>query len=212
MSATLSFTSYPIPHLAGSERRSVSLTRDRTVHTQRFAEHVKCTRPIVVLIPGLTAPVIFPPLLPTSALSHEGHQSTHTHPASTRPTAAYLPDLLPSVDPRSEAAAVYGGVLFISCTFSQRCAARTPGYITRMHTVLDRFFQTRMWRGEKETHTYMSEFLVRVSALFISPIIYLYYSGSHAEQGLRVVPLNYSANDYPIPPYFADVPQNQMGG
>jgi len=36
--------------------------------------------------------------------------------------------------------------------------------------------------------------MVRVFALFLSPIVYLHRSGPHPEQELRTVPLNYRAN------------------
>ena len=48
-----------------------------------------------------------------------------------------------------EAPALYGGVPFISRTFSQACPTRAPGDANRIHTVLNTFFQASV-RGEEK--------------------------------------------------------------
>ncbi len=48
--------------------------------------------------------------------------------------------------------------------------------------------------ARRKVDAYRSTFLVRVFALFLSPIVYLHSSGAHAEQGPREVPLNYRTN------------------
>ncbi|KAH9009929.1 hypothetical protein EDB83DRAFT_447129 [Lactarius deliciosus] len=90
--------------------------------------------------PGLISSIISPPLLTTS---------TTENPNLPTPTPL-PPDFLPSVLFRSEAAAaLYGGVLFISRTFSQRCATHAPGDATCMQSLLDTFFQASVSGKEK---------------------------------------------------------------
>jgi hypothetical protein len=49
---------------------------------------------------------------------------------------------LPYSNARSEvAAALYGGVPFVSRTFSHACPTHAPGDANRMHSVLNTFFQ-----------------------------------------------------------------------
>ncbi|KAH9012824.1 hypothetical protein EDB83DRAFT_2321841 [Lactarius deliciosus] len=85
-----------------------------------------------LLVPGLISSIISPPLLTTS---------TTENPNLPTPTPL-PPDLLPSILSLSEtAAALYGGVLFISRTFSQRCATHAPGDAICMQSLIDTFFQ-----------------------------------------------------------------------
>ena len=128
---------------------------------------------VVLLVPGLTSTVLSLPPLPTSATENPNLPITIPLPPSPPPpTPSSPPDLPPSVDPRSEeAAALYGGIPFITRTFSHACPTRAPGDGNRMHSVLNTFFQTPVSGEEKKRR--LQE---RVAGLFHSPNSFCFIS------------------------------------
>ncbi|KAI9430838.1 hypothetical protein H4582DRAFT_1351481 [Lactarius indigo] len=89
-------------------------------------------------LPGLTSLVISPPPLPTSAAENLNLP---------------IPIPLPSDSRSPPLRSSYGGVLFISRTFSQRSPTRAPGDATRMQSVLDTISKAPVSDEEQETHT-----------------------------------------------------------
>ncbi|KAH9025150.1 ribonuclease H-like protein [Lactarius hengduanensis] len=148
---------------------------------------------IVLLIPGLTSTVLSLPPLPTSATENPNLPipipllSDPPPPTPSKP-----PDLPSSVDSHSEeAAALYGGVPFIARTFSHACPTRAPGDTTRMHSVLNTFFQTPVSGEEKKRR--LQERISAERTQKKSPAQYILTTEQMVE------------NDYPVPSYLADV-------
>ncbi len=106
----------------------------------------------VVLVPGLTSTVLSLPPLPTSATENPNLYIAIPLPSSPpSPVPSSPPDLPSSIDPRlEEAAALYGGIPFITRTFSHACPTRAPSDVNRMHTVLNTFFQVPVSGEEKK--------------------------------------------------------------
>ncbi|KAN0141726.1 hypothetical protein V8E53_000188 [Lactarius tabidus] len=107
---------------------------------------------VVLLVPGLTSTVLSLPPLPTSAMKNPNLPIPIPLPSGLPPpTVSEPPDLPFNVDPNSEEAATsYGGVPFITRTFSHAYPTRAPGDATRMHSVLNAFFQTSVSGEEKK--------------------------------------------------------------
>ncbi len=99
---------------------------------------------------------------------HREPQPPHRDSPSINPTSARSifpsrPSFL-SIDPRSEEAAVlYGGIPFITRTFSHACPTRASGDANRMHSVLNTFFQAPVSGEEKKRR--LRE---RVAGLYLS--------------------------------------------
>ncbi|KAI0270407.1 ribonuclease H-like protein [Gloeopeniophorella convolvens] len=150
---------------------------------------------VVLLVPGLTHTVLSLPPLPTSATENPNIPISIPLPVECPSTPATLPD---SVDPRSEeAAAEYGGVPFVSRTFSHACPTRAPGDSTRMHSVLNTFFQTPVSGEEKKRR--IQE---RVAAERVA----------NKDPAQYVLTLEQMVdNDYPVPSYLADVFEKPKG-
>ncbi|KAN0141724.1 hypothetical protein V8E53_000186 [Lactarius tabidus] len=160
---------------------------------------IRVRKLVVILAPGLTSTALSLPPLPTSATKNPNLPIPIPLPSDPPPPAVSDPPDLPSnVDPNSEeAVALYGGVPFITRTFSHACPTRAPGDATRMHSVLNIFFQTPVSGEEKKRR--IQE---RVSAELTqkkSPTQYLLTVEQMVE------------NDYPVPAYLADVFQKSEG-
>ena len=112
------------------------------------------------------------PPLPTSATENPNLPiAIPLPPSPPPPTPSSPPDLPSSVDPRSEeAAALYGGIPFITRTFSRACPTRAPGDANRMHSVLNTFFQAVVSGEEKKRRL-----VERVAGLFLSPQLFLLF-------------------------------------
>ncbi|KAN0141687.1 hypothetical protein V8E53_000149 [Lactarius tabidus] len=138
---------------------------------------------IVLLVTGLTSTVLSLPPLPTSATKNPNLPIPIPLPSDPPPPAvSETPDLPSNVDPDSEEAeALYGGVPFITRTFSHACPTHAPGVATRMHSVLNTFPG-----GPERTQKK-------------SPAQYLLTVAQMVE------------NDYPVPAYLADVFQKSEG-
>ncbi|KAH9930557.1 ribonuclease H-like protein [Amylocystis lapponica] len=131
---------------------------------------------VALLIPGITPDIISLPPLPTSATANPNLP---------------LPIPLPSDSDSSR------GVPFISSTFSHACPTRAPGDQTRMHSVLNTFFQGPLSGDERK-----KRLLERVTS----------------ERELEKTPLRYLLtieqmveNDYPVPSYLAEVFEKPTG-
>jgi RNA exonuclease 1 len=174
---------------------------------------------VVLLVPGLTSTVLSLPPLPTSATKNPNLPIPIPLPSDTPPpTASEPPDLPSSVDPHSEeAAALYGGVPFITRTFSHACPTRAPGDATRMHSVLNTFFQTPVSGEEKKRR--IQERVSGSCPLTLSLSSSLQsLTCSAAERTQKKSPTQYLLtveqmveNDYPVPAYLADVFQKSEG-
>ncbi|KAN0141708.1 hypothetical protein V8E53_000170 [Lactarius tabidus] len=113
---------------------------------------IRVQKLVVILAPGLTSTALSLPPLPTSATKNPNLPIPIPLPSDPPPPVVSEPPDLPSnVDPNSEeAAALYGGVPFITRTFSHACPTRAPGDATHMHSVLNTFFQTPVSGEEKK--------------------------------------------------------------
>ncbi|KAI9432797.1 hypothetical protein H4582DRAFT_2083191 [Lactarius indigo] len=135
---------------------SINDVRDLVLHIIAIPHHragseYSIQKLVVLLIPGLTSTVLsLPP--PPPRLRRTLIYPYHTTPSDPPPPSpSKPPDLPSSIDPHSEeAAALYGGVPFITSTFSHACPTRAPGDSTRMHSVLNTFFQTPVSGEEKK--------------------------------------------------------------
>ncbi|KAI9434729.1 hypothetical protein H4582DRAFT_1881782 [Lactarius indigo] len=148
---------------------------------------------VVLLIPGLTSTVLSLPPPPTSATKNPNLPIPIPLPSDPPPPSpSKPPDLPSSIDPHSEeAAALYGGVPFITSTFSHACPTRAPGDSTRMHSVLNTFFQTPVSGEEKKRR--IQERISAERTQKKDPAQYLLTVEQMVE------------NDYPVPSYLADV-------
>ncbi|KAH9055829.1 hypothetical protein EDB83DRAFT_2293073 [Lactarius deliciosus] len=148
---------------------------------------------VVLLIPGLTSTVLSLPPLPTSATENPNLPiPIPLLSDAPPPTPSKPPDLPSSVDSHSEeAAAIYGGVPFIARTFSHACPTRAPGDTTRMHSVLNTFFQTPVSGEEKKRR--LQERISAERTQKKNPAQYILTTEQMVE------------NDYPVPSYIADV-------
>ncbi|KAH8999593.1 hypothetical protein EDB86DRAFT_2908694 [Lactarius hatsudake] len=148
---------------------------------------------VVLLIPGLTSTVLSLPPLPTSATENPNLPIPIPLPSDPPPpTPSKPPDIPSSVDSHSEeAAALYGGVPFIARTFSHACPTRAPGDTTRMHSVLNTFFQTPVSGEEKKRR--LQERISAERTQKKNPAQYILTTEQMVE------------NDYPVPSYIADV-------
>ena len=113
------------------------------------------------------------PPLPTSAIENRNVPISIPLPQDPLPpTPSSPPDLPASIDPHSEeAAALYGGIPFITRTFSHACPTRAPGDANRMHSVLNTFFQAPVSGEEKRRRLrerIIGPFLCGVSLLCLS--------------------------------------------
>lgn len=87
---------------------------------------------VAILIPGITPEIISLPPLPTSATANPNLP---------------LPVPLPSENTLEDSSS---GLPFIRKTFSHACPTRAPGDQTRMHSVLNAFFQGPVSGEEKK--------------------------------------------------------------
>ena len=110
-------------------------------------------------------------------------QYTYMHASVTRPSIPWLPLFYPPDS--DESAPLYGGVLFISHTFSLYARAMRYTHTLSAPRIYPYGSQQR---GDKETR-YRNVLLVRIVTLLLSPIIYLYHSGLHTDQESYITPL-----------------------
>ncbi|KAI8992741.1 hypothetical protein BD414DRAFT_521323 [Trametes punicea] len=137
------------------------------------------TKVVALLIPGLTPEILSLPPLPTSATANPNV-----------PIAVPLPPAEPHEDASP-------GVPFISCTFTYACPTRAPGDQTRMHSVLNAFFQGPVTGEEKKRR--LTERLTSERAQEKSPMRYLLT----AEQMIE--------NGYPMPSYMSETFEKPPG-
>jgi hypothetical protein len=139
------------PRLGCSRLCSPHRSRFPTTELDQGAEHAKHTKACRPSRPGVDCYRPFTTTLPTSATKNPNLPIPIPLPSDPPPsTASEPPDLPASVEPNSEeAAALYGGVPFITRTFSHACPTRASGDATRMHSVLNTFFQTPVSGEEK---------------------------------------------------------------
>jgi RNA exonuclease 1 len=165
---------------------------------------------VVLLVPGLTSTVLSLPPLPTSATENPNLPIAIPLPQDPlSPSPSAPPDLPSSVDERSEeAAALYGGVPFITRTFSHACPTRAPGDANRMHSVLNTFFQAPVNGEEKKRR--LQERIAGPHPLFNFLLVDDHHTT--AERAGNKDPAQYLLtveqmieNDYPVPSYLADV-------
>ena len=150
---------------------------------------------VVLLIPGLISTILSLPPLPTSATSNPNLPIPIPLPSGPAPTLSGPSDLPSSVDPHSEEAAVlYGGIPFITRTFSHTCPTRALGDAIRMHSVLNTFFQTPVSGEEKKRRIQERISGSWFVTIFPTRIVYLYRSGGYEEQEPGTVPLKCRAN------------------
>ena len=83
---------------------------------------------------------------PQSTNTYLSHRIRHLRPHSNPPTPLFRRH------PLKEAAALYGGVPPIARTFSHACPTRAPSDATRVHSVLNTFFQTPVSGEENRRH------------------------------------------------------------
>jgi hypothetical protein len=143
--------------------------------------------PVCALIPHV---LVFPEPTSSRTYIHCAFLSppSHLHPPATEnpnvpitiplppdpppPTSSSISDLPSSIDPLSKEAAVpYGGIPFITRTFSHACPTRAPCDANRMHSVLNTFFQAPVSGEEKKRR--LQERVnglssLRISLLFLS--------------------------------------------
>ncbi|KAL6307315.1 hypothetical protein BKA93DRAFT_727854 [Sparassis latifolia] len=128
---------------------------------------------VALLIPGLTPEIVALPPLPTSATANPN-----------------LPLIVP-LPPDSPAERLAHGVPFISSTFSHACPTRAPGDQTRMHSVLNAFFQGPITGDERKRRA-----MQRITSernQDSTPLRYLLTTEQMIE------------NEYPVPSYIAEV-------
>ncbi|OBZ74580.1 hypothetical protein A0H81_05096 [Grifola frondosa] len=164
------------------ETISISDIRDLVLHLSADApppSWVRVENPhsvhkvVALLIPGLTPDILSLPPLPTSATDNPN-----------LPLAVPLPA-------GSSSEASHHAVPFVSSTFSHACPTRAPGDQTRMHSVLNAFFQGPVSGEEKKKR--LLERVTSERAQEKSPMRYLL----NVEQMVE--------NEYPIPSYLAEV-------
>ncbi|KAH9922386.1 uncharacterized protein B0H18DRAFT_1018161 [Fomitopsis serialis] len=129
---------------------------------------------VAILVPGITPEIISLPPLPTSATANPNLP---------------LPVPLPSEGPVEGSST---GLPFIGRTFSHACPTRAPGDQTRMHSVLNTFFQGPMTGEEKKRR--LIERVSSERAWEKTPMRYILSTEQMIE------------NDYP-PPGFLETPQ-----
>ncbi|CCM00542.1 uncharacterized protein FIBRA_02576 [Fibroporia radiculosa] len=134
---------------------------------------------VALLIPGITPDIISLPPLPTSATANPN-----------LPLPIPLPD-------DSPAEGSSRGLSFIGRTFSHACPTRAPGDQTRMHSVLNSFFQGPITGEEKKRR--LIERVTSERAWEKTPMRYVLTT----EQMLE--------NDYPLPSYIAEVFEKPLG-
>ncbi|KAJ8502161.1 hypothetical protein ONZ51_g150 [Trametes cubensis] len=137
------------------------------------------TKVVALLIPGLTPDILGLPPLPTSATANPNV-----------PIAVPLPPAMPSEDAAP-------GVHFISSTFTNACPTRAPGDQTRMHSVLNAFFQGPVTGEEKKRR--LTERLTSERAQEKSPLRYLLTTEQMIENG------------YPMPSYMSETFETPPG-
>nr|VWP02055.1 Thioredoxin 1 (Trx-1) [Ganoderma boninense] len=134
---------------------------------------------VALLIPGLTPDILSLPPLPTSATSNPN-------------IPLQVP--LPQTNGAGESSS---GVPFINATFTYACPTRAPGDQTRLHSVMNTFFQGPVTGEEKKRR--ITERLTSERAQDKSPIRYLLTLEQMVENG------------YPIPSYLAEVFEKPSG-
>ena len=141
---------------------------------------------VVLLVPGLTSKstVLSLPLLPTSATKNPSLPILPIPLPSDppRPTASNPPPPPSSVDPHSEeATTLYGGVPFITRAFSP-CLSYSRARRCNTHPFRPQHtpFSRHPSVARRKRDGYRSAFLVRVFAFVLTPIVYLYRSGTVA--------------------------------
>ncbi|OSC98373.1 hypothetical protein PYCCODRAFT_1375441 [Trametes coccinea BRFM310] len=137
------------------------------------------TKVVTLLIPGLTPDILGLPPLPTSATANPNV-----------PIAVPLPPAIPPEDATP-------GVPFISSTFTYACPTRAPGDQTRMHSVLNAFFQGPVSGEEKKRR--LTERLTSERAQEKSPMRYLLTTEQMIENG------------YPMPSYMSETFEKPPG-
>ena len=143
MFATLHYSSFPTPKLDQSTGQSV-FSPSVILRIQRFAEYAQHTKACRPSHPRFD---IYRPFPTASATSYSNLPIPIPLPSDPAP----YPIRSTSVNPHLEEAAVlYGGVPFITRTFSHVCPTRAPGDAIRMHAVLNTFFQTPVSGEEKK--------------------------------------------------------------
>ena len=156
-----------------------------------------------LLVPGLTSTVFSLPPLPTSPTENPNTLiAIPLPPDHPPPSPSATPDLPSSVDLRpEEAITLYGGVPFISRTFSHACLSRAPGDVNRMYSAFNTF-QAPVSGEEKKRR--LQERIARLYLLFS----FLLVDDSHltAEPVGNKDPAQYLLtveqmieNDYPVP-------------
>ncbi|KAI1787109.1 ribonuclease H-like protein [Ganoderma leucocontextum] len=134
---------------------------------------------VALLIPGLTPDILSLPPLPTSATSNPN-------------VPLQVP--LPQTNGAGESSS---GVPFINATFTYACPTRAPGDQTRLHSVLNTFFQGPVTGEEKKRR--LTERLTSERAQEKSPMRYLLTLEQMVENG------------YPVPSYLAEVFEKPPG-
>ncbi|KAI0776562.1 hypothetical protein BD413DRAFT_644823 [Trametes elegans] len=137
------------------------------------------TKVVALLIPGLTPDILGLPPLPTSA--------------TTNPNVPLAVPLPPAQHPEDG----LFGVPFISSTFTYACPTRAPGDQSRMHSVLNAFFQGPVTSEEKKRR--LTERLTSERAQEKSPMRYLLTT----EQMIK--------NGYPMPSYLSETFEKSPG-
>ncbi|KAH9837573.1 uncharacterized protein C8Q71DRAFT_753278 [Rhodofomes roseus] len=130
---------------------------------------------VAILVPGITPEIISLPPLPTSATANPNLP---------------LPVPLPAEGSSS-------GLPFIGRTFSHACPTRAPGDQTRMHSVLNSFFQGPITGEEKKKR--LIERVNSERAWEKTPMRYILSTELMIE------------NDYPVPSYIAEVFEKSPG-
>ncbi|KZT66208.1 ribonuclease H [Daedalea quercina L-15889] len=130
---------------------------------------------VAILVPGVTPEIISLPPLPTSATANPNLP---------------LPIPLPS-EGSTEGSST--GLPFIGQTFSHACPTRAPGDQTRMHSVLNTFFQGPITGEEKKKR------IIERRAWEKTPMRYILATEQMIE------------NDYPVPSYMAEVFEKPPG-
>ncbi|EPS94830.1 hypothetical protein FOMPIDRAFT_58761 [Fomitopsis schrenkii] len=134
---------------------------------------------VALLIPGITPELISLPPLPTSATANPN-----------LPLSVPLPSEGPAEGSSS-------GLPFIRRTFSHACPTRAPGDQTRMHSVLNSFFQGPVSGEEKKKR--IIERVTSERAWEKTPMRYILSTEQMIE------------NDYPVPSYVAEVFEKPPG-
>lgn len=134
---------------------------------------------VALLVPGVTPDVISLPPLPTSATANPN-----------------LPLPIP-LPPDTQEQGTSHGIPFLARTFSHACPTRAPGDQTRMHSVLNSFFQGPITGEEKKKR--LIERVTSERAWEKTPMRYLLTTEQMIE------------NDYPVPSYIAEVFEKSPG-